>query len=220
MIGKNARWLQVVGVVREIKHFGPEREVKWMQLYVPQYQDPSPALSFVLNTTIPENAAKTVAENALHDLDKDLPVESFETLDNYLDTNYLSGRQVGLLLLGAFAAIGIVLGVIGIYAVVANSVTQRRREIAIRMALGATPARTILFITRLGLSATLGGIIIGSAIVISLTRVLASLLYGVTALDPTVYLTSAILLLLLALIASGIPAIRLLRFNIQEILRQ
>lgn len=220
MIGEAVRWLEVVGVVREIKHFGPERDVKWMQLYVPQYQDPSPTLSFVVNTTIPEGAAKTAAEKALHDLDKDLPVEDFETLDNYLDNNYLSGRQVGLLLLSAFAAIGIVLGVIGIYAVVANSVTQRRREIAIRMALGATPTRTIFFITRLGLLATLGGIIIGSAVIMSLTRVLASLLYGVTALDPGVYVLTAVLLILLALVASGVPALRLLRFNIQEILRQ
>lgn len=220
MIGETVRWLEVIGVVREIKHFGPERDVKWMQLYVPQYQDPSPTLSFVVNTTIPEGAAKTAAEKALHELDKDLPVQDFETLDNYLDNNYLSGRQVGLMLLSAFAAIGIVLGVIGIYAVVANSVTQRRREIAIRMALGATPARTMFFITRLGLLATLGGIIIGSAIIMSLTRVLASLLYGITALDPSIYLVTAVLLLLLALIASGVPAMRLLRFNIQEILRQ
>lgn len=220
MMGETVRWLEVVGVVREIKHFGPEREVKWMQVYVPQYQDPSPSLSFVVNTTIPEGLAQTAAENALHDLEKDLPVENFQTLDSYLDTNYLSGRLVGLLLLSIFAAIGIALGIIGIYAVVANSVTQRRREIAIRMALGATLGRTLFIITRLALLSTLGGIIIGSVIVMSLTRVLASLLYGVTALDPAVYLISATFLLLVALIASAVPAVRLLRLNIQEILRQ
>lgn len=220
MMGETIQWLEVVGVVREIKHFGPERDIKWMQVYVPQYQDPSPTLSFVVNTNIPDAAVQSAAEKALHDLDKDLPVEYFETLDNYLDDNYLSGREVGLLLLSAFAAIGILLGVIGIYAVVANAVTQRRREIAIRMALGATPARTLFIITRLALLSTLGGIIIGSVIVMSLTRVLASLLYGVTALDPTVYLISATFLLLVALIASGVPAVRLFRLNIQKILRQ
>lgn len=220
MMGETIRWLEVVGVVRQIKHFGPEREVKWMQVYVPQYQDPSPKLSFVVNTTIPESAAKAAAENALHDLDKELPVENFETLDSYLDTNYLSGRQVGLLLLSAFAGIAIVLGVIGIYAVVANSVTQRRREVAIRIALGAMPIQTMILITRLGLFTTLAGIVMGSAIVMSLSRLLASLLYGVTALDPVVYIVSAILLILLAIIASLVPAMRLLRFNIQEILRE
>jgi putative ABC transport system permease protein len=122
--------------------------------------------------------------------------------------------------LSAFAAIAIVLGLIGVYAVVANSVTQRRREIAIRTALGATPIRTMVLITRLGLFTTLAGIVIGSGIVISLTRVLASLLYGVTALDPVVYSVSAALLIVLAIIASVVPATRLLGFNIQEILRQ
>jgi putative ABC transport system permease protein len=220
MVGESSRWLEVVGVAREIKHFGPERDVRWMQLYVPQYQDPSPVLSFVVNTTIREGAARKAAERALHDLDKDLPVENFETLDTYLENNFLTGRRVGLLLLSAFAGIAIVLGLIGIYAVVANSVTQRRREIAIRTALGATPIRTMILITRLGLFTTLGGIVIGSAIVISLSRVLASLLYGVTALDPVIYSASAVILIVLAIVASVVPATRLLRFNIQEILRQ
>jgi predicted permease len=220
MMGETIRWLEVVGVVHEIKHFGPEHDVKWMQVYVPQYQDPSPTLYFVVNTTIPEGAAKAAAESALHDLDKNLPVEQFETLDSYLDSNYLSGRQVGLLLLSSFAGIAIVLGIIGVYAVVANSVTQRRREVAIRIALGAMPIQTMILVTRLGLLSTLAGIVIGSAIVISLSRLLASLLYGVTALDPVVYIISAVLLIFLAIIASVVPAMRLLRFNIQEILRQ
>ncbi|HLJ25435.1 MAG TPA: ABC transporter permease [Candidatus Angelobacter sp.] len=220
MIGDLVPWREVVGVVRQIKHFGPERQVKWMQIYVPQYQDPSPVLSFLANTTIADGAVKNAGEKALHELDKDLPVENFETLDSYLSKNYLSGRQVSLLLLTTFAGIGILLGLIGIYGVVANSVRQRRREIAIRMALGATPVQTAFLITRLALFATLGGILIGSIIVMSLTRVLSSLLYGVTALDPAVYATTAILLIVLALTASIVPAIRLFRLNIQEILRQ
>lgn len=220
MIGESIPWREVVGVVPEIKHSGPERQVKWMQVYAPQYQDPSPVLSFVVNTTIADDAARNAAEKALHDLDKDLPVENFETLEHYLNKNYLSRRQVSLLLSATFAGIGILLGLIGIYGVVANSVRQRRREIAIRMALGATPTRTAFLVTRLGLIATLGGILIGSAIVMSLTRVLTSLLYGVTALDPTVYIVSAIFIIFLALTASLVPAIRLFRFNIQQILRQ
>lgn len=118
-----------------------------------------------------------------------------------------------------FATIGIVLGMIGIYGVVANAVTQRRREIAIRMALGATQLGTMIVITRMGLLATLAGICIGAVIVMSLARVLASLLYGVTALDPMTYAVSALVLTLLALMASVIPGARLFRFNIQEILR-
>lgn len=220
MRGLPWRWLEVVGVVREVKHFGgPEAKVKWMQVYVPQYQDATPAVSFVVNTTIAEAAAKTAAEKAIHELDQDLPVENFQTMDAYFDA-FLSGRKVGLWLLSSFAAIGIVLGIIGVYGVVANAVTQRRREIAIRMALGATPSGTMILITRLGLLSTLAGIAIGSAIVISLSRLLASVLFGVSALDPTIYVVSAAVVLALAILASVIPAMRLLRFNIQEILRQ
>jgi len=212
--------LEVVGVVRQIKHFGgPEAKVRWMQVYVPQYQDPSPTLSFVVNTTIPEAAVKAAAEKTFHELDKDLPVENFQTMDGYLDT-ILSGRKVTLLLLSGFAAIGIVLGIVGIYGAVANAVIGRRREIAIRMALGATVRGAILVVTRPGLASTAAGIVTGSAIVIGLTRLISSLLFGVTALDPAVYFLSAAILMALALLASLLPAMRLLRFNIQKILRE
>jgi ABC-type antimicrobial peptide transport system permease subunit len=155
----------------------------------------------------------------IHELDKDLPIENFQTMDTYLD-NYLSPRRVSLLLLSAFAGTGIVLGMIGIYGVVAAAVLRRRREIAIRMAMGATVFGTIALITRFGLLATSGGILIGSAIVMSLTRVLASLLIGVNVLSPGVYFASAFVIFTLAVIAGLIPAITLMRFNVQEILRQ
>ena len=214
-----SRWLEVVGVVREIKHFGPEAKVRWMQVYVPQYQNPSPMLSFVVYTTLPESVIKASAERALHELDKDLPIESFQTMDAYLDM-YLNGRKASMFLLSGFAAIGIALGIIGIYGVVANAVIQRRKEIAIRMAVGATAVRNVLLVTRLGLGATLGGILIGCGVVASLTRVLASILFGVSTLDPGVYMASAAIIAILAVAASVIPALRLARLNIQEILRQ
>lgn len=217
--GEIYRWFQVVGVVKQIKHFGPERNTRWMQLYVPQYQDPSPVLSFITNTALSEEATKNSSEKALHELDKNISVESFQSMDGYLD-NFLSGRKVSVLLFFGLASIALALGCIGIYGVVADIVTQRRRELAIRMALGATPPRVILFITRFGLLATLAGVVIGSAIVASLSRLLATFLFGVTPLDPTIYPLSAGILLLLACIASIVPAIKLLRFNIQDILRQ
>jgi putative ABC transport system permease protein len=213
-------WLEVVGVVRQIKHFGgPEANVRWMQVYVSQYQNPSPMLSFVVSTTVPEGDIKTTAEKALQELDKDLPVENFQTMDSYLDT-FLSGRKVSLFLLTGFAATGIVLGMFGIYGVVSNVVIGRRREIAIRMALGATARGAMVLVTRLGLVSTVGGIAAGSALVIGLTRLISSFLFGVTALDPAVYFLSAAILMVLALIASLLPAMRLLRFNIQDILRE
>lgn len=214
------QWLEVVGVVKEIKHFGgPEADVRWRQVYVPQYQDPTPELSFVVNTTIPEAAVRNAVEKALNDLDKDLPIEKFHTMASYFDA-FLDGRKVGLFLLTTFAAIGVMLAMIGIYGVIANAVTQRRRELAIRLALGATHSKIIVLVTRFGLLAALTGILIGSGIVIGLNRLFASVLYGVTALDPAVYVINVVVLILLAVVAGAVPAVRLLGFNIQEILRQ
>ena len=216
---RNPPWREVIGVVREIKHFGPEAKVRWMQVYVPQYQQPTPVFSFVINTTASESVVKNSAEKAIHDLDSEVPVENFATLDDLLG-NYVSGRKVSLFLLAGFASIGIGLGIMGIYGVVANSVIQRRREIAIRIALGASRLSMIVLITKLGILAALGGILIGSGIVISLKSVLASLLFGITALDPSVYLASGVALILLAFLASLIPAARLFGLNVQQILRQ
>lgn len=217
--GETYRWFQVVGVVKEIKHFGPEKGTRWMQIYVPQYQDPAPVLSFVINTTLPEEAVKNSSKQALQQLDKDISLENFESMDAYLDT-FLNGRKVSLLLLSSFAGTGIALACIGIYGMVANSVTQRRRELAIRMAIGATHSRVLLLITRLGLFATVSGIVVGSAIIIGFSRLLASFLFGITPLDPTIYLASGAIILLIAFIASVIPALTLLRFNIHDILRE
>lgn len=217
--GENSRVLEIVGVAQEIKHFGPETKVRWMQVYVPQYQDPSHTLSFVLSTTMPQTGIKPSVEKIVHDLDKDLPVENFQPMNIYLD-NFLSPRRVSLLLLSAFAVTGITLGMIGIYGIVASSVIRRRREIAIRMAMGATAFNTTAQITRLGLIAAFSGIATGSLIVMSLTKVLASFLFGISALRLEVYVVSALTIIALALVASLVPAVRLFRFNIQEILRQ
>jgi putative ABC transport system permease protein len=172
-----------------------------------------------VNTTLPEAALRSVLEKAIHEVDGDLPLEEFKTMDAYLDS-FLSARKVTVLVLSVLAAIGVIVGAIGVYGVVAGAVVQRRREIAIRMAIGATISNAILLVTRLGFFATLGGIAIGSILVMSLTRLLAALLFGVSALDPTIYAVSAIILIALAIVAGIVPAIRLMRFNIQEILRQ
>lgn len=217
--GGNARWLEVIGIAQEIKHFGPERNPRWMQLYVPQYQDPAPALSFVVNTMLPASGVREAAEQSLHEVGQDLLMGNFQPMDAYLDS-WLSSRKVSLLLLGAFAGVGITLGAIGVYGVVANSALERRRELAVRMALGATRFRAISLVTRLSLFAALAGIVVGSGVVISLMRLLNSFLFGITALDPVIYALSACILIVIAVGASLMPAMRLLSFNIQEILRQ
>jgi putative ABC transport system permease protein len=217
--GTQPPWREVVGVVRQIKHFGPEAKVRWMQVYVPEYQDPSPVMSFVINSTLPEADVKTAAEKAIQAVDRDLPIDNFEGMDDLLD-DYLAGRKVSLLALSSLAAIAVVLAVIGIYGVVANSVVRRRREIAIRLALGAPRRKTVLMLIRMGLGGTLAGIVIGFALVASLTRLVASFLFGIKPLDLAVYVVSAGMIFLLAVVFTLTPARTVFRLNPNQILRE
>lgn len=217
--GTQPPWREVVGVVRQIKHFGPESKVRWMQVYVPEYQDPSPVMSFVVDTNLPEANVRSEAENAIRELDRDLPLDNFQAMDTLFD-HYLAGRKVSVLALSTFAAIAVVLAIIGIYGVIANSVVSRRREMAIRLALGATHRKMLVVLVWRGLAGALAGIVIGFALVASLTRVLASFLFGIKPLDPAVYVVSAGLILILAVTFALVPARRVFRLNPNDILRE
>lgn len=211
-------WREIVGVVRQIRYSGPENGVERMQVYEPLYQSPESYVSFVMNTTASLATLRAPVEKAIHELAPDLPLDYFQTMDDALDRR-MSGRKMSLLLLSSFAAVGIVLGMVGIYGVVSNSVVGRRREIAIRMALGATVRSAVVLVTKLGLLATCVGIALGAALVICLTSVLSAFLFGVKTFDSGIYLFSAVAIALLALIASLIPAAALLRLNPQDVLR-
>jgi putative ABC transport system permease protein len=213
-----AEWREVVGVVREVKHFGPEAKIRFMQVYIPEYQQPTPVLSFVLNTTLPEGEARTAAEKVIHGLDSGLPLDNFQNMDGLLD-KYMASRKVSLLLLSTFAGIAIVLGAIGIYGVISNSVVRRRREIAIRLALGATPRDVMILIARLGILSTCAGILLGAGIIGALTRVLNTFIFGIDALDTTVYLAALGVIILISLVATLVPAMSVLSLNPQRILR-
>jgi putative ABC transport system permease protein len=211
-------WREVVGVTKQMKHFGPEAKIQWMQVYIPEYQEPTPVLSFVLNTRLSEAVVKAAAEKTIHELDGGLPVENFQCMDALLD-GYLASRKLSLLLLGAFAAIALLLRTIGIYGVIVNSVVRRRREIAIRMALGSSRLRTIILVTKLGLLSTLAGLLLGVALVLSLIRTLSSFLFGVKALTPGIYLVTIGTIIVLALAATLTPAMSVLKLDPQNILR-
>ena len=212
-------WREIVGVVHQIKVAGPEGKVQRFQVYEPLYQHPTSLVWFLIDSRVASANLKPSAEKAIHDLAPDLPLEYFSTLNDGLE-QIESPRKVSLLLLASFAAVGISLGMIGIYGVVSNSVVRRRREIAIRMALGASVKNSIMLVTKLGLLAALAGIVLGSVLVICLTRVLSAFLFGVTMLDPGIYLFTAIAIAVLALGASLVPAAALLRLSPQDILKE
>jgi putative ABC transport system permease protein len=217
--GSQSPGREVVGVVREIRHFGPEVKVRWMQVYVPEYQDPSPIMSFVMNTDLPLTSVQSQVEKRIGELDSNLPVDNFVSMDDLFDS-YLSGRKVTVCALAFFASIAVFLAVIGIYGVVANLTIARHRELAIRCALGATPGKTLFLVLKTSFNAALAGLALGLALVASLSRIITSFLFDVDPLDSTVYIVTAVSILLLTVAASVIPAATALYLQPNAILRE
>jgi ABC-type antimicrobial peptide transport system permease subunit len=152
------------------------------------------------------------ARGAVLSLDRDLPVYDAFTLESMID-RALGQPRFYVLLLTIFAALAVVLAVVGIYGVIAYTVQQRTREIGIRIALGASHGRVVGMVVQRGLLLALAGIALGSAGAYAMTRVLQSLLYGVGARDPMTFVAVAVLLGGVAVLASWLPARRAARVD-------
>jgi len=135
------------------------------------------------------------------------PIFSIQSMEQVL-SNAVSDRRLSLLLLGIFAAVALLLASVGIYGVMSYSVEQRTREIGIRMALGAERSSVLRLIVGQGARLAAGGIVVGIAGAFALSRVMAGLLYGVSATDPLTYLALAAILAAVALAACAVPARR------------
>jgi len=140
-------------------------------------------------------------------LDKDQPIYNVRTMDDVV-MNSLGTRRVSMQLFAVFAGAALLLAALGIYGVMAYSVTQRTQEIGLRMALGAQTADVLYLVVRQGMMLVLIGIGVGLAGALGLNRVIASLLFGVNAADPTTFVAISLLLGFVALLACYIPARR------------
>ncbi len=145
-------------------------------------------------------------------LDKDQPIYNVRTMDDVV-ANSLGTRRVSMQLFAVFACAALLLAAIGIYGVMAYSVTQRTQEIGIRMALGAQKSDILRLVVRQGMTLTLIGVIVGLAGAFALTRVIANLLFGVGASDPITFTAISLLLIFVSLIACYLPARRAARLN-------
>jgi ABC-type antimicrobial peptide transport system permease subunit len=164
-------------------------------------------MSLIVRTASdPENFAASIVNEA-RSLDPQLPVFAVKTISQFLYGSR-SWPQMLAELTGAFALLALLLSAIGIYGALNFSVVQRTREIGIRMALGAKPSDALKLVITQGISLSLIGIGVGLAGAYFLTRVMRSLLYGVSATDPAIFAGQAILLTLVALVACWIPARR------------
>jgi putative ABC transport system permease protein len=213
------RWITIVGVVGDVKHFGldlPEQPA----LYSP-YTQISPWKRWMAvaarTQSNPEAMIQTVKQQ-IWKVDSQLPVTDVKTM-NEVSAASFAARRFNMLLLAIFAGLALVLGAVGIYGVMSYAVTQRTQEIGIRMALGARAADVLKLIIKNGLMLTLLGVGIGIAGAVALTRLLTTLLFGVTPTDkPTFFVVSAVLIFV-ALLACYLPARRATKVDPLEALR-
>jgi putative ABC transport system permease protein len=209
---------EVVGVVANTRH-DSLAEPQGPEMYVPFAQDPGRSLDVVLRVS----STNLVGLNAdvkriIHGVDKDLYVPTLQPMTAFVDT-HLAQPRFNMMLLAVFAGVAMVLAAIGIYGVIAYSVTQRTREIGIRMALGAQKTQMLGMVLRQSMMLVVLGIGIGFIVALLSTRVLKSLLYGVGANDISIYAVVIMLLSLAALLASYVPARRAMKVDPMVALR-
>jgi putative ABC transport system permease protein len=206
-----APWREVVGVVSDIKLDGVDQETP-MQTFLPLAQSPTRSLAIVLRTsTDPERLARVV-EAAVHRVDKELPVTRITPMTRLMQEG-VARQRLSAVILAVFAIVAMVLASVGLYGVVAHSVTERTREIGVRMALGAERAQVVrLFVTQ-GVLTAAAGTIAGLAGAAGLSRWMETLLFGVEATDPATLGAVASALLIVAAASCYIPARRAARLD-------
>jgi putative ABC transport system permease protein len=216
---------EIVGVVADVRNYGLDEEVK-PEVYVPFFQSAAQylasqtsALTIVVRSTIDPTALAQTLREQVQALDKDQPVSAIKTMEGYLAES-MAQRRFNMLLLGAFAGLALVLAAVGIYGVIAYTVTQRTHEMGIRIALGAQGGDILRLVFSSAMATTVSGIVIGLGAAFALTRLLQSLLYQVTATDPVVFATIPLLLLAVAAIATYLPARRAMKVDPISALRE
>jgi len=205
------RWMTIVGIVGDTRNLALDKE-PYPEIYQAFSQVTSPRLILLLKTGGNPEALAGAVRAAVHDLDKDLPVASLMPLTDHLAAS-LAARRFNMLLLTLFAAVALILAAVGIYGVISYGVARRVHEIGVRMALGAQPKDVIRLIARQGFGLTLAGVAAGLLLAFGLTRLLSSLLFDISATDPVTFALTAVILALVAVPATWIPARRATRVD-------
>lgn len=211
----------VVGVVGDVHHFGLDTPPE-PQVYVPFTRNAWGHMTLVARTAIAPAGLMATLRRTVREIDPDIPMTlgggtpAVGTVDI---TGGLASRQLDTWLLGGFAASALLLAAVGIYGLVAYSVAQRRREIGVRQALGASRGDVLHLVVGDGMRLAGAGIGVGVLVALAVSRLLAALLYGVGARDPTTFAGVAVLLGLVCLVASYLPARRAARVDPMVALR-
>jgi putative ABC transport system permease protein len=211
------RTVEIVGVVGEVKPQKMDGDA-WPTIYLPYAQQPLTVMTFALRTGRAPLSLASAVEHEIHQLDPDQPVTDMRSMDQVVN-DALAEARFNTLLLAGFAGIAFVLCALGIYGVISYDTSQRTREIGIRMALGAQSVDVRWMILRQGAWLAGCGLVFGLAAAFGLTRLMASMLYGVKPSDFPTFAAMAALLGAVALLASYLPSRRAMRLDPVSALR-
>ena len=220
-IGKRMKfmddWNTVVGIVGDVKDStmedaaAPHTYTPYLQVGDKQMEDPLfgelRTLHLVLRTQADPSSVGSAVRGELNSMDSALAISEVKTASAAIQES-LAPQRFNLSLLGLFAGLAIFLAAVGVYGVLSYTVSQRSHEIGVRIALGAQPVRVLQMVVRDGLALTLGGAAIGIVAALALTRLMASLLYGVTAHDPVTFAGVVAMICIVSIAACYIPARR------------
>jgi putative ABC transport system permease protein len=201
---QTAPWRAIIGVVKDVRHEGLDTE-PYPQMYSPVAQFPRRAMTMVARTSTDPMAIVPSVRSELSAIDRDQPLYNVRTMEQVLAAS-IARQRFNMLLIAVFASVGLVLAAVGIYGVISYSATQRTHEIGIRMALGAQTRDILRMVVGQGMLLALIGVVVGLVAAFALTRLMSSLLYGVTATDPLTFIGLSVLLAVIALLACLIPA--------------
>ena len=223
--GKDIKWGQIVGVVAHVRHYGIDQAKQYAlghegreQAYFPYLQQPSNRMYLAIKTTTDPLSLTSAVRDQVLSLDPEQPVYNVKSMDQLVTTS-MAQRQLNMILFVAFSAIALILASVGIYGVMSYSVTQRTHEIGIRMALGARQRNVLGLVVRQGMTLVFAGVALGLVGAATMTRLMSSLLFGVSATDPVTFAAIAVLLTGVALAACLVPARRATRVDPMVALR-
>lgn len=209
--GRTPQWITIVGVVADTKMYGLANPAR-LEVYLPFRQSAPNGMVLLVKSRHEPTALVSAIRQVVTSIDREQPLFGIATMEEVVSAS-VSTRRITLLLLGLFSGLALVLAAIGIYGVIAYSVALRTKEIGIRMALGAQTGDVLRMVFAQGGKISAAGIVIGAAASLGLTRLMASLLYSVSAFDPETLAGVALLLVLIAILACYFPARRTLRVD-------
>jgi predicted permease len=208
---------EVVGIVKSSPYNGFGKETQ-PYVYVPLYQDLDNSVSLIVRTSGDPGAMMDMVQREIKELGGNLPIFDFKTLDDVL-TGQLLPLKAGAALLGLLSLIGLVVASIGIYGVTSYSFSQRTKEIGVRMALGADGKEILRLMMKEGITLAMVGIAIGVLLSAATTHLASGFLFGVSPVDPLVFFGVAMILTLVAVGATLVPAVLAAKLNPVDALR-